>query len=88
MVNLIKEINESKKLTKCIWCECKCKFSERNYNANQCWNNDKYLFERKKRHLCDKDHVWNPATCTYENGKCLPSIMDDSVITCDEIVNS
>ena len=28
---------------------------------------------------------WNPATCNCENGKYLASIMDDSVITCDEI---
>ena len=26
----------------------------------------------------------NPATCSYENEKCLASIIDDSVITCDE----
>ena len=29
----------------------------------------------------------NPATCNCENGKNLPSIMDDSLIICDEIIN-
>ena len=27
----------------------------------------------------------NSATCNCENGKCLASIMDDSVIICDEV---
>ena len=35
-----------------------------------------------------KDHVWNPATCNCENGKYLASIMDDSAITCDEVIES
>ena len=30
--------------------------------------------------------IWNPATCSCENGKYLASIIDDSVIACDEIV--
>ena len=29
---------------------------------------------------------WNPATCSCENGKYLASIIDDSVITCDEVI--
>ena len=37
--------------------------------------------------LCEKDYVWNPATCNYENGKELTSIKNDSAIICDEIVN-
>ena len=32
--------------------------------------------------------VWNPDTCNCENGKCLASIMDDSVTTCDEFMES
>ena len=34
----------------------------------------------------EKCYIWNPATCNCENGKYLESIMDDSVITCDEII--
>ena len=37
----------------------------------------------KKRHLCEKDYVWNHATCNCENGKYLASIMDNSVTMCD-----
>ena len=33
-----------------------------------------------------RNYVWNPATCNRENGKYLASIMDDSVIVCDEII--
>ena len=34
-----------------------------------------------------EDYIWNPATCSCENGKYLVSITDDdSVITCDEII--
>ena len=35
-----------------------------------------------------KKYVWNPGTCNCENGKYLASIMDDSVITCDELINA
>ena len=33
-----------------------------------------------------KYYVWNPATSSCENGKYLVSFIDDSVITCDEII--
>ena len=32
-----------------------------------------------------KDYIWNPATCSCENGKYFASIMVDSTITCDDI---
>ena len=35
-----------------------------------------------------KDYIWNPATCSCKNGKYLGSIIDDSVITCDEIIDA
>ena len=35
-----------------------------------------------------KDYIWNPATCSCENGKYLASIMDHSAITFDEVVES
>ena len=41
----------------------------------------------KKRHVCEKDYVWNPATWNCENGKYLASVMDDSMISCNEIIN-
>ena len=39
-------------------------------------------------HVCEKDYICNPATCGCENGKYLASIMDDSAITCDGIIES
>ena len=42
----------------------------------------------KKRHVCEKDYVWNPATCNCENGKYLASIRNDPAIMCDEIIES
>ena len=33
-----------------------------------------------------KNYIWNPATCSYENGKYLTNILDDSVIECAEII--
>ena len=34
-----------------------------------------------------KDYIWNPATCSCKSGKCLGSIIDDSVNTCDKIID-
>ena len=36
--------------------------------------------------MCKKDYIWNPATCSYKNGKCLASTVDNSVIRCDEVI--
>ena len=84
--NMNPGINESKTLAKHLSFEYKCKFDGRRYNADQWWNNDKCQCECKKRQVCEKDYVWNPATCNCENGKYLESIMDDSAIICDDIV--
>ena len=35
-----------------------------------------------------KDYVWNPVTCNCENGIYLASIIDESAIMCDEIIES
>ena len=36
-------------------------------NSYQWWNNDKCQCEYKKLHVCEKDYVWNPCTCSCEN---------------------
>ena len=64
------------------------KFDGKKYNSNQWWNNDKCPFECKKHHICKKDYIWNPATCSCKNGKYLASIIDNSVITCDQIIDA
>ena len=73
--NVITGINESKTLAKHISCECKCKFNGRKCSRCEC----------KKHHVCEKDHIWNPATSSCKNGKYLASIIDNLVIKCDEI---
>ena len=55
-------------------------------NSNQWWNNNKCWCECKK-HICEKDYTWNPATYSCEYGKYLACIIDDSAITCDEIID-
>ena len=30
--------------------------------------------------------MWNSVTCSFENAKYLASIIDDSVISCDDII--
>ena len=91
--NMTKGINESKSLTKHILCECKCKFDSRKRNSNRKCNNDKCWCECKnkikKSIVCaKKDKIWNPTSCSCENGKHLANIIDNSVITCDEIIET
>ena len=68
-----------------ISCKCKCEFDSRKCNSNQKCNNDKCWCECKKHHIWEKDYIWNPDTCSCKNGKYLASIIDNSVITYDEI---
>ena len=35
-----------------------------------------------------KDYIWNPTTCSCENGKYLANIIDNSMITCEEIIDA
>ena len=39
-----------------------------------------------KKHIYEKEYIWNPAAYSCENRKYLASIIDDSVITRDEII--
>ena len=36
--------------------------------------------------MCKKNYKWNPATCSCKNGIYVTSNIDDSVITCDEVI--
>ena len=40
-----------------------------------------------KCHVCEKNYVWNPTTCSCESGKYLVCIMDNSEIICDEVID-
>ena len=88
LFNMITGINESKTLKNHISCECKCKFDGRNCNSEQYWNNGKRRCECKRCHVCENHYVWNPDIYNCENGTYLASIMDDSTIICDEIIES
>ena len=66
-------------------CQCTCKFDGRKCNSNQKQNNNRCRCECKKHHIFEKDYIWNPTTSSCENVKHLASVIDDSVITCDEI---
>ena len=50
-------------------------------------NSDKCQYACKKCCTCKKDYSWNPNTCICENSNYLKSIVDDSVIVYDEIIN-
>ena len=97
---MIKGINESKTLARHISCECICKFDGRKCNSRQKWSNDRYKHECKKpkTHLaCEKDYIWNPSTCAckcdkdckigeyFRDSLCIKSLVDDLLVTCDEI---
>ena len=71
---MITEINESEISTKHVSSECKSKFDDRKCNVNQKWNDDKRWCEFKKHHICENNYIWNPATCSFKNGKYLASI--------------
>ena len=78
-------------LIKHISSACKCKFDGRKCNSNEKWNNDKCRCEcknLKEHHLCKKNYIWNPARYSCKYSIYLASIIDDSVITCDEIIEN
>ena len=52
--------------TKHTSCECKYKFDRRKWNSNQKCNNNKCWCECKK-HIYEKDYIWNPARCSWKN---------------------
>ena len=53
-----------KNIIKDISYKYKCKFGGGKCNSKQKWNNDKCLCECKKHQICEKDYIWNPATCS------------------------
>ena len=88
VLKMITGVNESKTLTKHRSCESKCKFDGGKCNSDQWWENDKCWCECKRPHVCEKDYVPNLATCICKNGKYSASIVNNSAIMCDEIIES
>ena len=85
---MITGINESKTLAKHISCKYKCKLDRKKFKSNQWWKNDKCQCDCHKHHIFEKEYVWNPSTCICQNEKYLASIIDDSVIAIDEVIES
>ena len=85
--NMITRKNEAKKLVKDLLSHCKCKSDSKACNSNQKWNNKTCQCECKSYQTCKDDYSWNPSTFICENGKYSKSAFDDSMITCDEIIN-
>ena len=67
LFSMITGINESKTSAKHLSCEFKCKFDGTICNSNRLWNNNKCWYECKQIHVCEKNYVWNPATCNCDN---------------------
>ena len=89
--NVITEISGSKTLTKQVSSKWKCGIDGRKCNSNQKWNNDKCICECKNPKdycVCKKYYIWNRATSGCENGKYLSSVTEDSVIVCDETIDT
>ena len=86
VLKLMTGINKSKTITKHILFECKCKFD---VNVNVTQINGGIMINvnasAKSAVYVKKDYIWNAATCSCKDGTYLANIINDSVITCDEI---
>ena len=69
-----------------LLCKCISRFDTKKCNSDQWYKNDKWPCECKKCHVCEKVYIWNLSTCSCKNVKYLASIIDNSVIRCDEII--
>ena len=73
-----------------IECGFQKKQNGRKRNSKQKWNNSKgrcACTNPKEHNGFKKDYIWNLATCSCENGKYVGSIIVDSLIRCDEIID-
>ena len=90
VIKMITEVNELKTLTKYISCKCYFKFDGRKFNSDQKRNSNESWCEcknLKEHHVCKKHYIWNPATYSCENFKYVGNIIDNSVITCEKVIN-
>ena len=44
--------------------------------------------ENPRKIVCEKGYIWNPAKWSCENGRYAGSIIDDSMIMCDGIIET
>ena len=86
--NMVTGINDSKTLIKHISCKCKCKFDGTKYKSHQWWNNGKCRCECEKRMYIKKIMFGIILHVIVKIEKHLGSIMDNSAIICDEVIES
>ena len=71
--NLLKRINETRKIVCHKTCKCVCRFTSAICNDRQEWNENKCRCECKEdlvsKLACDKGYMWNPSTCSCECGR-------------------
>ena len=84
--NMITNKNEVKTMVKHISCNWKCAFNSTTWNSNQKWNNKTCQRDCKNYRNCRKDYSWNPSRYTCENSKYLRSLVNTSMIACNEII--
>ena len=84
---MITSKNEARTTTKHVLCDdCKCKFNSTTCNSNQTWNSKTCQCESKNYCKFKNSYSWNPSAFIGDNSKYLKSIVDTSVIECDEII--
>ena len=44
--------------------------------------------KHSRKIVCEKGYIWNPTTCSCESGRYVKGVVDDSVIKCDEIIET
>ena len=71
-------------LTNHISCEFKCKCDGRECISSQ----SGAAINPKEHPVCKKDSIWNATTCECKNEKHLARMIDESVITFDEIMTA
>ena len=76
-------IKKSTTLTKNVSCKCMCKFDIIQSKCRIMIN-----IVASAKNIFEKDFIWSPDTCSCKNGKYLASIIDGSVIVCDEIIGT
>ena len=43
---------------------------------------------KHNNHICETDYIWNPATCSCKTSKYLAIVIENSVITSDEVMDA
>ena len=87
--NMIIGINKSRTLIKHVSCKCKCKMVENViYTKIGLTIRVSVGVKIYKNIVYDKGYFWNPVACNSENGKYARSIIGDSVVISDEIIDA